>query len=94
MSSMKLAQPAASATGSGLRSIIARHPLVAYFILAFLGSWIVWLPMVLAGNNLLLPSTTVSPGLRLILSRRRRPRSSRVRPRPRCPATTPTSTTC
>ncbi len=47
---------------------IARYPLVAFFILAFVGSWIVWLPLVLAGNNLLLPSTAISPSLRFILT--------------------------
>jgi membrane protease YdiL (CAAX protease family) len=47
---------------------IARYPLVAFFILSFVGSWIVWLPLVLAGNNLLLPSTAISPSLRFILT--------------------------
>ena len=56
MSTMKIAQPAQSTAGSGLRSIIARHPLAAYFVLAFIGAWIPLLPPVLAGNGLgLLP---------------------------------------
>ncbi len=68
MSTMKITQPAQTTAGSGQRSIIARHPLIAFFILAFVGSWIVWLPLVLAGNNVLLPSTAISPSLRFILT--------------------------
>ncbi len=56
------------ASASSLKRFISRHPLVAFFGLAFLGSWIVWLPLVLAGNNLLLPSTAISPGLRFLLT--------------------------
>jgi membrane protease YdiL (CAAX protease family) len=46
---------------------LKRYPLAAFFTLAYLGSWIVWLPMLLAGNNLLLPSSAVTPGLKFLL---------------------------
>jgi membrane protease YdiL (CAAX protease family) len=48
--------------------MLRRYPLAAFFTLAYLGSWIVWLPMLLAGNNLLLPSSAVSPGLKFLLT--------------------------
>jgi membrane protease YdiL (CAAX protease family) len=47
-----------SATSSPLRRLIQRHPLVAYFVLAFAGSWIPFLPLLLARNGFgLLPFT-------------------------------------
>jgi membrane protease YdiL (CAAX protease family) len=48
--------------------LLARHPLTAFFSLAYAGSWIVWLPLVLAGNSLLLPSSAISPGLAFLLT--------------------------
>lgn len=45
-------------TSSQLKRLIIGHPLLAYFIIAFAGSWIIWLPAVLAQNGLgLLPFT-------------------------------------
>ena len=45
-----------SATSSSLRRLIKRHPLVAFFVLAFAGAWIPFLPLLLARNGLgLLP---------------------------------------
>jgi membrane protease YdiL (CAAX protease family) len=52
---------------SPLKRALSRYPLVAFFTLAYLGSWIIWLPLLLAGNNLLLPPTAISPGLRFFL---------------------------
>jgi membrane protease YdiL (CAAX protease family) len=52
---------------ASLADTLKRYPLAAFFTLAYLGSWIVWLPMLLAGNNLLLPSSAVSPGLKFLL---------------------------
>jgi hypothetical protein len=47
-----------STTSSPLTRLITRHPLVAFFVLAFAGTWIVSLPLVLAQNGLgLLPYT-------------------------------------
>src|ERR1700730_882369 len=39
------------ATSSPLRRFISHHLLVAYFVLAFAGAWIIWLPLVLAKNG-------------------------------------------
>jgi membrane protease YdiL (CAAX protease family) len=50
-----------------LKRVLNHHPLTAFFALAYAGSWIIWLPMVLAGNNVLLPSSAVPPGLRFLL---------------------------
>ena len=52
-----------SATSSSLRRLIKRHPLVAFFVLAFAGAWIVFVPLLLARNGLgLLPfSLPVGP---------------------------------
>ena len=62
-----------SATSSSLRRLIKRHPLVAFFVLAFAGAWIPFLPLLLARNGfgllpLTLPGWTVNdliPGLPL-----------------------------
>jgi hypothetical protein len=48
-------QPAAL---SPLKRLITRHPLTAFFVIAFAGTWIALLPLVLAQNGLgLLPYT-------------------------------------
>ena len=53
-----------SATTSPLRRFITRHPLIAFFVIAFAGSWIAFLPLVLAQNGLgLLPYTIPEIGL-------------------------------
>ena len=40
----------------GIRALLARHPLVSFFVLAFAFSWIVWSPWVLSEDGLgLLP---------------------------------------
>ena len=46
------------ATFSPLKRLIQHHPLVAYFVLAFVGSWLTELPVVLGKNGIgLLPYT-------------------------------------
>jgi membrane protease YdiL (CAAX protease family) len=55
-------------TESSVTRALRRYPLAAFFTLAYLGSWIVWLPMLLAGNTLLLPPWAVSPGLKFLLT--------------------------
>jgi membrane protease YdiL (CAAX protease family) len=65
--------PSQPATSSPLRRLIKRHPLVAYFVIAFAGAWITLLPLLLARNGfgllpLTLPGWTVYdliPGLGL-----------------------------
>lgn len=57
-----------STNTSFLRRVLNQHPLLAFFALAYLGSWIVWLPMLLAGNNLILDSAAVPPGLKFLLT--------------------------
>ena len=37
---------------SPLKRLITRHPLIAFFVLAFAGTWIAFLPLVLAQNGL------------------------------------------
>ncbi len=52
------------ATTSPLKRLIRGHPLVAFFVIAFAGEWIVTLPLVLAQNGLgLLPYTIPEIGL-------------------------------
>lgn len=54
-------QPAMS---SPLTRLIRRHPLIAFFVIAFAGEWIAFLPLVLAQNGLgLLPYTLPEIGL-------------------------------
>jgi uncharacterized protein len=65
MTTLSVSRPA---TTSLLRRVLNQHPLIAFFTLAYLGSWIVWLPMLLAGNSLLLPSSAVPPGLKFLLT--------------------------
>lgn len=49
------AEPGSARSQKGL---LARSPLLAYFVLAFAGAWIAWLPLVLSKNGLgLLPFT-------------------------------------
>jgi membrane protease YdiL (CAAX protease family) len=55
-------------SGSPLVRALKRYPLTAFFTLVYAGSWIVWLPMVLAGNNLIVPSSAVPPGLQFLLT--------------------------
>src|SRR5438876_5903585 len=44
------------ATSSSIKRLLTDHPLVAYFVIAFTGAWIVFLPLLLARNGLgLLP---------------------------------------
>ncbi len=48
---------------SPLKRLIRRHPLLAFFVIAFAGAWIVSLPLVLAQNGLgLLPYTIPDVG--------------------------------
>ena len=52
------------ATTSPLKRLIRGHPLLAFFVIAFAGEWIVTLPLVLAQNGLgLLPYTIPEIGL-------------------------------
>ena len=45
-------------TSSSFRRFITRHPLVAYFVIAFAGTWLFFVPLLLAKNGLgLLPFT-------------------------------------
>ena len=44
-----MSQPA---TSSPLKRLIVRHPLIAFFIIAFAGSWIGFLPAILTQNGL------------------------------------------
>jgi uncharacterized protein len=53
-----IATTSQSATSSPLKRLISYHPLMAFFAIAFVGSWIAWLPLILAQNGLgLLPYT-------------------------------------
>ncbi len=61
MSALSTTSPATAS--SPFRRLIIRHPLVAFFVLAFAGAWIVWLPLVLAQNGVgLLPYTIPEVG--------------------------------
>lgn len=47
-----------SGSARSQKGLLARSPLLAYFVLAFAGAWISWLPLVLSNNGLgLLPFT-------------------------------------
>jgi len=35
----------------GLKAVLARHPLVSFFVMAYAFSWIVWSPWVLGGDG-------------------------------------------
>ena len=54
-------QPAAPR--SGIRALLARHPLVSFFVLAFAGTWLTEIPYVLSkdGSGLLSFSSPVLP---------------------------------
>jgi CAAX protease family protein len=59
-----------SATSSPLRRLIKRHPLVAFFVLAFAGAWLPFLPLLLSRSGfgllpLTLPVGDLIPGLPL-----------------------------
>ncbi len=41
------------ATTASPKRLLARHPVVAFYLLAFAGSWLAWLPLVLDGFGLL-----------------------------------------
>jgi CAAX protease family protein len=56
MATHTTSQPAASS----LKRLIIRHPLLAYFVLAFASGWIVWLPLVLSQSGIGLLPYTVS----------------------------------
>jgi len=40
------------ATTSPLRRLISTHPLVAYFTIAFIGTWLVFVPLLLGQDGL------------------------------------------
>ena len=53
MATITTTQPAST---SSLKRFISRHPVLAYFLLAFASGWIVWLPLVLSQSGIgLLP---------------------------------------
>ena len=44
------------------RGLLARHPLISFFILAYAGSWLAWRPLVLSGEGVgLLPYNQRAP---------------------------------
>jgi uncharacterized protein len=51
------------ATSPPLKRLIVRHPVVAFFVIAFAGSWMVWLPLVLAQDGLGVLSYAVPDGV-------------------------------
>jgi uncharacterized protein len=55
------------ATSSPLRRLMSDHPLVAYFVIAFAGTWLFELPLLLAKNGVgLLPFTIPDIGMTLL----------------------------
>lgn len=52
MSFIGMQESAAMPAQAGLAAWIKRHPLAAYFLLAFAGTWIVYLPILLSGRGL------------------------------------------
>src|SRR5689334_22873260 len=53
-----ITSPSQSVTPSLLKRLIIGHPLMAYFVIAFAGTWLLILPVVLARNGLGLLSLT------------------------------------
>src|SRR5690349_7963489 len=47
-----LAGAAAQTTSEPRRSFLARHPLIGYFVLAYAGTWLTLLPVVLSQNGI------------------------------------------
>lgn len=48
-----LSQPLVQSVGaSNFRQFLAKHPLISYFILAFIGTWLLDAPMVLGKDGL------------------------------------------
>jgi uncharacterized protein len=59
-----IATPSEATNSSPLKRLIKHHPLIAFFVIAFAGEWIAFLPLVLAQNGLgLLPYTIPAIGL-------------------------------
>jgi membrane protease YdiL (CAAX protease family) len=46
-----IATTSQAATASPLKHLVTQYPLVAYFVIAFVGAWLLWLPLVLARNG-------------------------------------------
>ena len=57
MATIATPQPASDST---LKRFIIRHPVLAYFVLAFVVGWLVWLPLVLSESGIGLLPFTVS----------------------------------
>lgn len=55
------------ATSSPLKRLITRHPLVAYFIIAFAGTWLVIVPLLLARNGFGLLPFTIPDSVALLI---------------------------
>ena len=49
--------------GASLKRLVARHPLVSYFVLAFAGAWILQIPLLLAQNGFGFLPWTLPTGL-------------------------------
>jgi CAAX protease family protein len=45
------ADRATASSGAGLRGLLTRHPLVSFFVLAYAGAWLTWLPIVLSEDG-------------------------------------------
>ncbi len=60
-------RPGAVPAKAGLAASITRHPLVAYFTLAFAGTWILFVPILLSGRGLGLISIPDAAGLILFV---------------------------
>ena len=52
MSLIGMQEQQAAAPGSGIAASIQRHPLVAYFTIAFAGTWLLFVPILLSGKGL------------------------------------------
>ena len=62
------APPIHASVGSRLAARIRRHPLIAYFMLAFVGTWAFWLPMALQRDThaLAVLQITIPPMVQLV----------------------------